>query len=107
MRLMRLVPIYQAPNTRKKHPQHKIYPYLYLLRGLTIDRPNQVWCVDITYIPMRPYAALCGAVFCIWSRSWIGSAVKFLVGICQTAWRLTFALPADCFAIACRQWLKP
>lgn len=39
-RLMRLVPIYQAPNTSKKHPQHKIYPYL--LRGLTIERPNHV-----------------------------------------------------------------
>ena len=46
MRLMRLVPIYQAPNTSKKHPQHKVYPYL--LRGLKIDRPNQVWCTDIT-----------------------------------------------------------
>jgi len=51
MRLMRLVPIYQAPNTSKKHPQHKVYPYL--LRGMKIDRPNQVWCTDITYIPMR------------------------------------------------------
>lgn len=51
MRLMRLVPIYQAPNTSKKHPQHKVYPYL--LRGMVIDRPNQVWCTDITYIPMR------------------------------------------------------
>ena len=51
MRLMRLVPIYQTPNTSKKHPQRKIYPYL--LRELKIERPNQVWCVDITYIPMR------------------------------------------------------
>ncbi len=51
MRLMRLVPIYQEPNTSKKHPQHKVYPYL--LRKLPITRPNQVWCVDITYIPMR------------------------------------------------------
>jgi len=51
MRLMRLVPIYQAPNTSKKHPQHKVYPYL--LRGMVIDRPNQVWCTDITYIPLR------------------------------------------------------
>ena len=40
VRLMRLVPIYQMPNTSKKHPQHKVYPYL--LRGLKIDWPNQV-----------------------------------------------------------------
>jgi len=40
MRLMRLVPIYQAPNTSKTHPQHKIWPYL--LRNMAIDRPNQV-----------------------------------------------------------------
>ena len=44
MKLMRLVPIYQTPNTSKKHPQHKVYPYL--LRDLTIDCPNQVWWVD-------------------------------------------------------------
>ena len=49
MRLMRLVPIYQEPNTSKKHPQHKIWPYL--LRNVVIDRPNQVWWEDITYIP--------------------------------------------------------
>lgn len=49
--VMLLVPIYQAPNTSKKHPEHKIYPYL--LRKLEIARPGQVWCVDITYIPMQ------------------------------------------------------
>ena len=51
MRLMGLSVIYQKPNTSKPHPEHKIYPYL--LRGLEINRPNQVWCSDITYIPMR------------------------------------------------------
>ena len=37
-----------SPNTSKKHPQHAIYPYL--LRGLAITRPNQVWSTDITYV---------------------------------------------------------
>ena len=51
MRLMRLVPIYQEPNTSKKNPAHKVYPYL--LKDLVIARPNQVWCIDITYIRME------------------------------------------------------
>jgi putative transposase len=51
MRQMGLSAIYQKPNTSKPHPLHKIYPYL--LRGMMIDRPNQVWCADISYIPMR------------------------------------------------------
>ena len=50
MRLMGIEAIYQAPRTSDPHPEHKVYPYL--LRGLEIPRPNQVWCTDITYIPM-------------------------------------------------------
>ncbi len=51
MRLMGLEAIYQAPRTSDPHPAHRIYPYL--LKGLAIDRPNQVWCADITYIPVQ------------------------------------------------------
>ena len=50
MRLMGLEAIYPKPKTSKPHPGHKIYPYL--LRGLEIDRPDQVWSADITYIPL-------------------------------------------------------
>ena len=51
MRLMGLEAIYQAPRTSMPHPAHRVYPYL--LKGMTIDRPNQVWCADITYIPVQ------------------------------------------------------
>jgi putative transposase len=51
MAKMGLAPIYQRPRTSDRYPQHRVYPYL--LRGLAIDRPNQVWCADVTYIPMR------------------------------------------------------
>jgi len=50
MRLMGIEAVYPRPRTSRPHPQHKVYPYL--LRGLTINRPNQVWATDITFIPM-------------------------------------------------------
>ena len=51
MRLMGLMPIYQKPNTSKPAKGHKTYPYL--LRELRVERANQVWCADITYLPMK------------------------------------------------------
>ena len=50
MKQMGVEAIYRRPNTSKPTPGHKIYPYL--LRGLTIDRPDQAWAMDISYIPM-------------------------------------------------------
>jgi putative transposase len=50
MRRMGVEAIYRKPNTSKPAPGNRIYPYL--LRGLTVTRPNQVWAMDITYIPM-------------------------------------------------------
>ena len=84
MRLMRLVPIYQEPNTSKKHPAHKIYPYL--LKGLAINRPNQVWCADITYIRMER-----GFLYLVAIMDWYSRKVL--------AWRLSNTLEAD-FCVA-------
>ena len=50
MRLMGLEAVYRKPRTSAAQPGHRIYPYL--LRELTIERPDQVWCADITYIPV-------------------------------------------------------
>ena len=50
MRQMGIEALYRRPRTTKPEPGHKIYPYL--LRGMAITRPNQVWAMDITYIPM-------------------------------------------------------
>jgi putative transposase len=50
MRQMGIEALYRRPRTTRPEPGHKIYPYL--LRGMEITRPNQVWAMDITYIPM-------------------------------------------------------
>ena len=51
MAKMGLAVIYQKPRTSRPHPENRVYPYL--LRGLAVTRPDQVWCTDVTYIPMR------------------------------------------------------
>jgi putative transposase len=62
MRLMALMPIYQKPNTSRAAKGHKIYTYL--LRGLRVDWPNQVWCADVTYLPMRRSFLYLVAILC-------------------------------------------
>lgn len=51
MRLMGLQATLPGPHTSRPHPQHPVYPYL--LRGLKLEAPNQVWCADITYLPLQ------------------------------------------------------
>ena len=51
MATMGLAVIYPKPRTSQPHPENRVYPYL--LRGLAVSRPDQVWCTDVTYIPMR------------------------------------------------------
>ena len=61
MRRMGIEPLYRKPNTSKRHPGHAVHPYL--LRGVAIERANQVWAMDITYIPMaRGFVYLCAVV---------------------------------------------
>lgn len=77
MRRMGLAVIYQKPSTSAKHPGHNIYPYL--LRNLEITRPNQVWCADITYIPMAK-----GFVYLVAVMDWFSRKVL--------AWRLSLTM---------------
>ena len=66
MRRMGIEAIYRRPNTSKPAPGHRIYPYL--LRGLTINRPNHVWATDISYIPMARGFVYLAAVVDVFSR---------------------------------------
>ncbi len=87
MQKMGLMAIYQKPNTSKPSPEHKVYPYL--LRGLDIAEPNQVWCADICYIPMRK-----GFLYLVAVMDW--SSRKVL------SWRLSNSLDTE-FCIAALQ----
>jgi putative transposase len=66
MRKMNLLPIYPKPNTSLANKEHRKYPYL--LRGLAITNPNQVWASDITYIPMRRGFMYMIAIIDVFSR---------------------------------------
>ncbi len=80
MRQMGIEALYRRPRTSGRHREHPVFPYL--LRGLTIDRPNQVWAMDTTYIPMRR-----GFVYLTAVLDWATRRVL--------AWRLSISLAAD------------
>ena len=79
MRLMGLAAICQAPRTSTPHPDHRVYPYL--LRNVVVDRPDHVWCADITYIPVRR-----GFLYLVAIMDWASRHVL--------AWRLSNTLDA-------------
>ena len=79
MRLMGLEAIYRAPRTSDPQPEHRVWPYL--LRGLAIERPDHVWCADITYIPVSR-----GFLYLVAIMDW---ASRFVL-----AWRLSNTLDA-------------
>ncbi len=80
MRVMNLEALNCKPNTSKPAPGHKVYPYL--LRSLVIDRPNQGWAMDITYIPMA-----CGFVYLTAVVDWFTRRVL--------SWRLSITMEVD------------
>src|SRR3974377_1366029 len=79
-RVRRLAAIYQRQNTSRPSAGHKIYPYL--LTGRAIERVNQVWCSDVTYIPMAK-----GFLYLVVIKDWVSRTVL--------AWRLSNTLAAD------------
>ena len=85
MRTLGLVGMAPGPNTSKAHPQHKIYPYL--LRGVDIIRPNQVWSTDITYIRMPR-----GFVYLVAIIDWYSRKIL--------SWRLSNTMDAG-FCVDC------
>lgn len=80
MRRMGIEALYRRANTSRRHPAHPVFPYL--LRGLSIDRPNQVWAADITYIPMAR-----GFVYLVAVLDWATRRVL--------SWRVSNSLSTD------------
>ena len=79
-RTMGLEAIYKRPRTSQPHPQHPVYPYL--LRKMAIDRPNQVWCADITFVPVKN-----GFLYMVAIMDWATRKVL--------RWRLSNTMHAD------------
>ena len=96
MREMGLAGMAPGPATSKKHPRHKVYPYL--LRGVPVTRPNQVWSTDVTYIRLARGFAYLVAVIDWYSR-------------CVLSWRISNSMDAsfcvDCLEEALREHGKP
>jgi putative transposase len=80
MRLLGVSALYQVPRTSTPHPEHRIYPYL--LRDRTITEPNQVWCADITYVPLRH-----GFLYLVAIMDWASRKVL--------AWRLSNSMDSS------------
>ena len=80
MARMGIEALYRKPNTSRRHPEHSIYPYL--LRDRTIERGNEVWAMDITYIPMAR-----GFVYLAAVMDWASRRVL--------AWRVSISLTTD------------
>jgi len=96
MRKLGLAGIAPGPNTSKKHPENKIYPYL--LRGLRINKPNQVWSTDITYIRLAH-----GFVYLVAIMDWYSRKIL--------AWRVSNTMDSsfcvECLDEALRHYPKP
>jgi len=80
MARMGIEALYRRPNTSRKHPAHRVYPYL--LRDRVIEHPDQVWAMDITYIPMRR-----GFVYLAAVMDWASRRIL--------AWRVSISLTTD------------
>jgi putative transposase len=87
MEKMGIEALYRRPNTSRAHPAHPVYPYL--LRGLSIERSNQVWALDITYVPMAR-----GFVYLVAVMDWYSRKVL--------AWRLSITMDVE-FCVAAMQ----